>query len=93
MLILYFPVYTVIRFVSTSAKFGTCTAVSVNGTLVDKMRTFKDECSHFSFNKCRIYTHDGTSAKLSTNSHETDNSTFKRTNSCLKLTERANVQV
>jgi hypothetical protein len=35
-------VCTVNRFVSTSAKFGTCTVVSVNGTLVeDKMRTFK----------------------------------------------------
>jgi hypothetical protein len=35
---------TVIRFVGASAKFGTCTVVSVNGTLVeDKMRRFKDE--------------------------------------------------
>ncbi len=32
---------TVIRFVSTSAKFGICTVVGLNGTLVeDKMRTF-----------------------------------------------------
>jgi hypothetical protein len=31
--------YTVIRFVSTSAKFGICTVVGLNGTLVeDKMR-------------------------------------------------------
>ncbi len=31
--------------------------MSVNGTLVeDKMRTFKGECSQFSFNKCPIYT-------------------------------------
>ncbi len=66
---------TVIRFVWVSAKFGTCTVVSVNGTLVeDKMRRFKGECAHFSFNKCPIYTHDGASAKFSTNSHETDNS-------------------
>jgi hypothetical protein len=27
-------IYTVIRFVSTSAKFGTCTVVGLNGTLV-----------------------------------------------------------
>ncbi len=47
----------------------------VNGTLVeDKMRRFKGECAHFSFNKCPIYTHDGASAKFSTNSDETDNS-------------------
>jgi hypothetical protein len=58
-----------------SAKFGTCTVVSVNETLVeDKMRRFKGECAHFSFNKCPIYTHDGASAKFITNSHETDNS-------------------
>jgi hypothetical protein len=49
--------------------------VSINDTLVeDKMRRFKGECPHFSFNKCPIYTHDGASAKFSTNSHETDNS-------------------
>ncbi len=61
----------------TSAKFGTCTVVSVNGTLVeDKMLRFKDACAHFIFNKCAIYTHDGASAKFSTNSHETDNSVY-----------------
>jgi hypothetical protein len=65
--------YTVIRFVWVSAKFGTCTVVSVNGTLVEhKMRRFKGECAHFVFNKYPIYTHDGASAKFSTNSHETD---------------------
>jgi hypothetical protein len=49
--------------------------VIVNGTHVeDKMRRFKGECEHFSFNECPIYTHDGASAKFSTNSHETDNS-------------------
>ncbi len=59
-----------------SDKFGTGT-VSVNGTLVEaKKRTFTLESSHFecalfSFNKCPIYTHDGASAKFSTNSHET----------------------
>ncbi len=31
------------------------------------------QCARFSFNKCRIYTHDGASAKFSTNSQETDN--------------------
>jgi hypothetical protein len=35
-------VYTFIRFVSSSAKFGICTVVGLNGTLVDaKIRTFK----------------------------------------------------
>ncbi len=38
------------------------------------MRRFEGECEHFSFNTCLIYTHDGASAKFSTNSHETDNS-------------------
>ncbi len=52
-----------------SAKFGTCTGVSLNGTLIeDKLRTF----THFIFNKCPIYTHDGASVKFSTNSHATD---------------------
>ncbi len=49
--------------------------MGVNGTLVeDKMRRFKGECAHLSFNKCPIYTHGSASAKFSTNSHETDNS-------------------
>jgi hypothetical protein len=65
------PYHTVIRFVSVSAKFGTCTVVSVNGTLVeDKMRTFKGECAKcacLSFGKCPIYTHDGANAIFSTN--------------------------
>jgi len=61
------------RYVWVSAKFVTCTVVSVNGTLVEaKMRTFTLESAHFIFNKCPIYTHDGTSAKFSTNSHVTD---------------------
>ncbi len=47
---------TVIRFVCFSAKFGTCTVVSVDVI----------------FNKCPIYTHDGASAKLSINSLETN---------------------
>jgi hypothetical protein len=49
--------------------------VRVNGTLVqDKMRRFTGECEHFSFNKCPIYTHDGASAKFTTNTQEMDNS-------------------
>ncbi len=47
--------------------------MSVSGTQVeDKMRRFKGECAHFSFNRCPVYTHDGASAKSSTNSQETD---------------------
>jgi hypothetical protein len=67
--------HTVIRFVWGSAKFGTCTVVSVNGTLVeDKMRGFKSEYAHFRSNKCPNYTQDGASAKFNTISQETDNS-------------------
>jgi hypothetical protein len=66
---------TVIRFEWVSAKFGTCTVVSANGTLVeDKMRRFKVDCAHFIFNKCPIYTHDSASAKFRTNSQKADNS-------------------
>ncbi len=51
---IYAP-HTVIRFVSTSAKFGIFTVVGLNGTLVeDEMRTFLGECEHFIFNKCPI---------------------------------------
>ncbi len=65
--------YTVIRFLRVSAKFGTCTVVSVNGTLVEaKICTFILESTHFIFNKCLIYILDGASAKFSTNSHGTD---------------------
>ncbi len=54
-------------FVSVSAKFGICTVVSVNGTLVEaKMRTFTLESTHFIFNKCPIYTQDGASSKFCT---------------------------
>ncbi len=64
---------TVIRFFGVSAKFGACTVVSVNGILVEaEMLTFTLESTHFVFNKCLIYNHDGASAKFSTNSHETD---------------------
>ncbi len=58
-----------------SAKFGTCIVVSVKRTHIEeKMRRFKGECAHFSFNKCPVYTHDGAIAKFSTNSHKTNNS-------------------
>jgi hypothetical protein len=67
--------HIVFSFVSTSAKLGTCTVVSVNGTLAeDKMSRFKGECAQFNLNKCPIYTHNSARAKLSTNSYETDNS-------------------
>jgi hypothetical protein len=39
---------------------------------------FKGECALFSFNKCPNYTHDGASAKCSTNSRKTDNSVCSR---------------
>ncbi len=70
--------YTVIRFLSVSAKFGTCTVVSVNGILVeDNLHRFKGECAQFSFNKCPIYTYDGASAKFSTILQEMDNSVLE----------------
>ncbi len=46
-----------------SAKFGNCTVVSLNGTLVEaKMFTFTIECTHLIFNK----THDGANDKFDT---------------------------
>ncbi len=46
--------------------------MSVTGTLVEaKLCILTFESTHFIFNKCPIYTHDGASAKFSTNSHET----------------------
>ncbi len=56
--------HTVIRFVSSSAKFGICTVVGLNGTLFEaKIGTFKfSKCVFFSFN---IYTHDGENYKFS----------------------------
>jgi hypothetical protein len=53
-------IYTVIRFVSTSAKFGTCTIA----------REGKWDTSA----SVKFTVRDGASAKFSTNSHETDNS-------------------
>ncbi len=48
--------HTVIYFVSSSAKFGVNTVVSLNGTLVEaKICTFKCPMSaYFSFNKCPV---------------------------------------
>ncbi len=52
--------------------------MSVNGTPVEaKLCAFTLECTHFVFNKSPIYTHDGASAKFSTNSQETDYSVLK----------------
>jgi hypothetical protein len=54
-----------------SAKFGTCTVVSINGTIFEaKMCTFTLDSTHFIFNKC--HTHDGANVKFITNSHETE---------------------
>ncbi len=42
------------------AKFGTCTVVGLNRTLIEaKMFTFTLEFRHFIFNKCPIETYDG----------------------------------
>ncbi len=47
--------------------------MSVNETLLEaKMCTFTLESTHFIFNKCPIYTHDGASAKVNTSCDETD---------------------
>jgi hypothetical protein len=47
--------------------------VCINGTLVEaKKFTFTLESTHFIFKKCHIDTHDGASAKFSTNSQEKD---------------------
>ncbi len=48
------------------------------GHFEDKMRWFKGDYANFSFNKCPVYTHDGGSAKFSTNSHKTGNSVWKK---------------
>jgi hypothetical protein len=66
------------------SKFGTCTVVSINGTLVEaKMFTFTLESTHFIFNYCPIYPHDDASAKFSTNSQETD---YRVLEICIQLT-------
>ncbi len=71
--------HNVIRFLWVSAKFGSCTVVSVNETLEAKMCTFTLESTHFIFNKCPIYTHEGASAKFSANLQETDYSAQRKT--------------
>jgi hypothetical protein len=48
------PLQAVIRFVGVSAKFGTCTVVSVYWTFVS-CYTFKGKYAQFSFIKCAIY--------------------------------------
>ncbi len=54
--ILLAHLYTVIRFVSITAKFDICTVVGLNGTLVIKLKYANGtlECAYFSFNKCPI---------------------------------------
>jgi hypothetical protein len=68
--------YNVNRFVRISAKFGTCTVVSVNWTLVeDKMRRFKGEYTvHILAATIVLFTLYVDGARACTNSHETDNS-------------------
>ncbi len=78
--------YTVIRSVWVSAKIGTCTVVTVNVTLAEaKMCTFTLESTHFIFNMCPIYTHDGASAKFRTNSQETDYSVYQSNRTIIRL--------
>ncbi len=62
--------------------------VHVFGTLVEAKMcihncTFTLEYTHFIFNKCPIYNHDGASAKFSTNSHEMDYSVMAWGNNLL----------
>ncbi len=65
---------TVIRFVWFSAKFGTCTVVSVNGTLVEDKCMDSRVNVHILASKSVPFTLTTVSAKFSTNSQETDNS-------------------
>jgi hypothetical protein len=51
------------RDMRVSAKFGTCTVVNVNGTLVEnKILRLNIEWAPFSFNKYPMYAHDSASA-------------------------------
>jgi hypothetical protein len=60
---------TVICYVSVSAKFGICTVVDLNGTLVEaKICTHCVPSGYFSF----IKTHDGANAKFSFKEDNTD---------------------
>jgi hypothetical protein len=57
---------TDIRFMY-STKFGACTVVGLNGTLVElKMFRFILEYLHFIFIKCPFWTLDGANVKFST---------------------------
>ncbi len=59
--------------------------MSVKGTIVEKKKikcSFSLESTHFVFNKCPIYTHDGASAKFITNSHDADYSVLSDENRC-----------
>ncbi len=60
--------------VRVSAKLGTCTVLSVNGTLVEaKMSTFTLELYAFRLQQVsHLHSYDSASAKFRTNSHETD---------------------
>ncbi len=52
-MLLYLFNFRKVFFEGAWAKFGICTVVGLNGTLVeDNMHTFKGECKLFSFNKC-----------------------------------------
>ncbi len=68
--ILLVHLYTVIRFVSITAKFDICTVVGLNGTL-DIKRKYANgtlECAYFSFSNCPIQAPDASAnAKFSTN--------------------------
>ncbi len=62
--------WTVIRLVLISAKFGICTVVGLNGTVIEaKIGTWIGTlaCAYFSFNKCLIKTHDGSNVQFNTN--------------------------
>ncbi len=58
--------YTVNRFVSTSAKFGICIFVGLNGTLEDKMLHSRVNVNFLASTSVPFRTHDGASAKLNT---------------------------
>jgi hypothetical protein len=60
-------------FAASSTLLSVFRELVLNLELVEaKMCALPLESAHFIFNKCPFYTHDGTSVKFSTNSHETD---------------------
>jgi hypothetical protein len=62
-------------FLQCSAKICHLHRRELNGTLVeDKMRRFKCECAHFSFNKFPIYIHDAVQVPNLALTHTTENS-------------------